>query len=464
MSLDTARKTAASVQARLISAQEVAAQAARRIAASKLNAVVNFDALEGAAHAADVDRCLAAGETLPLAGVPVLVKDNIWVRDRRVTQGSLLFKDYAPQQDAIVVERLRHAGAVIMGMTNTPEFACKGLTNNKIHGPTLHPQDPGLTPGGSSGGAVAAIAAGLTPLAIGTDAGGSSRRPAAHVGVVGFKPSFGALPYGPGFAEPFAGLSCICPIAGDVADAACLFEALAGPHLADPDTIPIANHDPDDARLCVAFSPLFGLDALVDDEVAETMERVVEALASAGVRVLRRDPVWPEGATEPALMPLQHAGLAAIHGASWRANPDLFDPDVGAQIESGLGLDGVDVMRARLMSVEVARSIARLFSQINILIGPTIPCAAWPWNRLGPELIGGAPASPRAHAVFTPLFNHAMTPALSLPCGRTSKGLPLGLQIIAARGRDRRVLAAAARFETILDQSGLWKGLSLHSA
>ena len=141
---------------------------------------------------------------MPLAGVPIIVKDNIWVEGWRITQGSRLFAEFIAPRDAIAIERLKKAGAVIVGIGATSEFACKGVTTSPLFGPTRHPLDPDLTPGGSSGGPAAAVAAGLVPLAIGTDAGGSSRRPPAHVGVVGFKPSYGAIPYGPGFAEPFS--------------------------------------------------------------------------------------------------------------------------------------------------------------------------------------------------------------------------------------------------------------------
>ncbi|PWC51655.1 amidotransferase, partial [Azospirillum sp. TSA6c] len=142
-----------------------------------LNAFVSVDEAEALAEADAVDRRLAAGETPLLAGVPVAVKDTIWVAGRRVTQGSRLFADFHAPADAIAVERLRAAGAVIVGMTNSSEFACKGVTTNPLFGPTHHPQDPSLTPGGSSGGPAVAVAAGLVPLALGTDAGGSSRRP-----------------------------------------------------------------------------------------------------------------------------------------------------------------------------------------------------------------------------------------------------------------------------------------------
>ncbi len=416
-----------------------------------LNALVELDPARVRADARVIDEQIAAGEVLPLAGVPVAVKDNIWVAGRRVTQGSRLFAEFRAPADAIAVERLRRAGAVVVGMANTPEFAAKGNTTNKLFGPTRHPMDPSLTPGGSSGGPAVAVAAGMVPLAIGTDAGGSSRRPPAHVGVVGFKPSFGAIPYGPGFAEPFIGLSVIAPIAANVTDVTLAFEVMAGPDPRDPDSVAIEDGAPASPRpVKVAYSPRFGLDVPVDPDVAAAIERAVEALAAAGIAVVREDPVWPAAATETALMPLQQAGLAALHGERFRREPGIFDPDIAAQIERGLGLGGPEVAQALALGAEVARALAGFLAEVDLLIGPTTPCVAWPLERLGPETIGGVAVSPRGHAVFTPLFNHARVPALSLPCGRGRDGLPVGLQIIARRGRDRLVLAFAAQAEAVL--------------
>ncbi|MEJ1160160.1 amidase [Prosthecomicrobium sp. N25] len=449
---------AAAVRAGRTSAAAVAEAAIARIgAAADLVAIVDFDPAEARAAAAAVDRRLAAGEDLPLAGVPVAIKDNIWVGGRRVTQGSRLYEAFVPPADAISVERLRRAGAVVVGMANTSEFACKGMTTNKVYGTTRHPMDPRLTPGGSSGGPSTAVAAGLVPVSLGTDAGGSSRRPPAHVGAVGFKPSYGAIPRGPGFASPFGGLSCPSPIARTVADVAAMFAVLRGPDPRDPDSLVLSFAEPRPPEaLRIAWSPRFGLDAAVDEEVAAGVERAVAALVGAGLTIDRRDPVWPEGATEAALMPIQHAGLAAIHGEAFRRDPGLFDPDVAAQIERGLGLDGTAVARAQGLSQDVMRSVARFFGAWDVLIGPTVPCVAWPNDRLGPERIGGVAVAPRAHAVFTPLFNHARVPAISVPAGRGRDRLPFGLQIVGPRGHDDRVLAVARAAEAILADAGLW--------
>ncbi len=319
---------ARAVMARQSTAREMAEQALARIAAAHdLNAVVTTDPARTSAEAVAVDARVAAGEAMRLAGVPIVVKDNIWVEGWRITQGSRLFADFIAPEDAIAIARLRRAGAVIVGIGATSEFACKGVTTSRLFGPTVHPQDRQLTPGGSSGGPAVAVAAGLVPLAIGTDAGGSSRRPPAHVGVVGFKPSFGAIPYGPGFPEPFWRISVIAPIAADVGDARLAFEIMAGADPRDPDTFDVAAADHATPPR-VAFSPRLGLDVAVDDDISAGLRRAVDRLRAGGMPIVDKDPVWPAGLAEDAVMPLQHAGLAALYGDAFHNDPAQFDPDI----------------------------------------------------------------------------------------------------------------------------------------
>ncbi|MGJ4915473.1 amidase [Bradyrhizobium sp. HKCCYLRH2060] len=446
----TASQIASAVLERQASARETAEQALARIAAARdLNAVVTIDPERTYAEADAVDARVAVGEQLPLAGVPIVVKDNIWVEGWRITQGSRLFTDFIAPEDAIAIARVRRAGAVIVGIGATSEFACKGVTTSLLYGPTRHPLDQQLTPGGSSGGPAAAVAAGLVPLAIGTDAGGSSRRPPAHVGVVGFKPSYGAIPYGPGFAEPFWRISVIAPIAADVADARLAFEVMAGADPRDPDAFDVAAAD-QEKPLRVTFSPRLGLDVAVDHEVSAGLQQAVARLRASGMTIEDKNPIWPAGLAEDAVMPLQHAGLAALYGEGFRSDPTQFDPDIAKQIERGLGLSGADVARAMEASTQIARAFAAFFTEVDVLLAPTVPCVAWPFTQLGPAEIGGKPAMPRAHAVFTPYANHAGVPAISIPCGTNSQGLPFGLQLIAARGRDRMLLDVAARAERVL--------------
>lgn len=444
MMYPTARQIAADVSAQKTSAVQVAIAALDH--ANAVNARLNALTVLNPALVADayeVDARVARGETLPLAGVPVVIKDNIWVKDLTITNGSRLFADFKAPEDAVCVTRLRDAGALILGIGTCSEFACKGVTNTPLHGITRHPIDPDLTPGGSSGGPAVAVAAGIAPLAIGTDAGGSSRRPPAHVGVVGFKPSQDAVPYGPGFAEPVWGISAICPIAQDVSDAALAFSVLSGSPVGEAS-----------ANVQCAYAADMGLGVPVDAEVAAVCQAAVQALSQIA-DIKTAAPVWDETIPPAAIMALQFSGLAALYGDDWQSQPELFDPDIGTQIEAGLALTGVEVSRA-LQASQAMRVVLREFlAHHDFLITPTTPCTAWPVTQLGPDEIGGKPAQPRDHAAFTPQINHAGLPAITIPCGFTTNNLPVGLQIIGSAGSDGALLAIAQQIETSLLNAGL---------
>lgn len=410
-----------------------------------LNAVVRFDAAWLQQQARALEARVAAGERLPLLGVPFTVKDTIWVEGRTATQGSELFADFVAPRDAVSVARLRQAGALILGHSNSSEFACKGVTTNKLYGPTRNPWNATMTPGGSSGGAAAAVSAGLGPFALCTDGGGSTRRPAAHSGVVGFKPSCGLIPHPTGFQEPLFGNGVIGLMTRRIDDLAPVLAVLAGAHRYDADTpeggAASLGHCTNVKGVRVAFSPRFGLNVPVDPEVAAATRAVADALESAGAIVEERDPVWPPGAGEDAFSTLQFAGLAALYGDAFRQDAQRFDPDIAAQIEKGLSLSGAEVAAAYFDRAELYRAMADLFTASDAVLTPTTPCTAWPCSELGPAAIDGVPVSPRGHAVFTPIVNHTFHAAVSVPCGLASNGLPMGAQIIVPRFQDARALA-----------------------
>ncbi|MHC2790976.1 Asp-tRNA(Asn)/Glu-tRNA(Gln) amidotransferase A subunit family amidase [Bradyrhizobium liaoningense] len=218
----------------------------------------------------------------------------------------------------------------------------------------------------------------------------------------------------------------------------------------DPDSSVVALQAEDIGGRRIAFSPRLGLDVAIDDVVANGLASAIDRLSAAGLCITQRDPVWPAGATEDAIMPLQHAGLAALYGDSFRKDPTIFDPDIARQIERGLSWSGAEVAGALLASAAIANAFAAFFTEVDLLLTPTVPCVAWPLTQLGPDMIGGKAASPRAHAVFTPFVNHAHLPAISIPCGTDRCGLPFGLQVISARGQDRSLLRAAQEIEAIL--------------
>jgi aspartyl-tRNA(Asn)/glutamyl-tRNA(Gln) amidotransferase subunit A len=443
-----ARELAVAVQAGQVDVPTVAEHFIDRVQRLNpaLNAIVRFDPGRVRVEAAAVQQRLAAGEPLPLAGVPVTVKDNVWVQGQAQQQGSRLFDGFVAPRDAWCVARLRSLGAVVLGITNCSEFACKGVTTNLVHGPTRHPLDPALTPGGSSGGAAAAQAAGLGLLAIGTDAGGSIRRPAAHCGVVGFKPSPGLIPHPWGFAEPNFGLSVIGLMARDVADVAWAFGHLQAYDAADPAAPPLAvdlGPAADPRTLRIAWSPQLGCDLAIDDEVQAQLQACVDALRTAGWAIVDADPDWPEGTREYPLLALQQAGLHALYGARLASERDRIDPDLVAQIEAGGCVTPTELGRVLRLRERIAAALQRFFERIDLLLAPTAPVTAWPLSQLGPPTIGGRPAGPRGHAAFTPLFNYAGVPAVSVPAGLV-RGLPVGLQVVGPRFEDARVLAAAA--------------------
>ncbi|MGJ7581453.1 amidase [Variovorax sp. RHLX14] len=454
----SARELAARVSAGAPSAVEVARHFIERVERLNpaLNAIVQFDPRLVLEEAASVDRRIAAGESLPMAGVPITVKDNLWVEGRRITQGSLLFEDFIAPRDAWAVARLRERGAFVLGITNCSEFACKGVTTNLIYGATRHPLDHALTPGGSSGGAVSALASGLGLLALGTDAGGSTRRPAAHCGLVGLKPSPGLIPHPWGFAEPNFGLSVIGLMARDVGDCAWLYDQLIAYDANDPAGVPIAvglevgsaiDAAPE-RDLRIAWSPQLGCDLAIDDDVRAALQKQVDELRADGWNIVDADPDWPEGTREYPLIVLQQAGLHALYGDRLDTERDRIDPVLVAQVEGGAAVTPADVARALRLKQRIVGSLARFFDSYDLLLCPTTPVTAWPIDQLGPAVIGGKPAGPRGHAAFTPLFNYCGVPACSVPAG-TVRGLPVGLQIVGPCFEDARVMAFAAQVERL---------------
>lgn len=435
-----AHETARAVRAGEVTAQRVAAETSARAADRNpaINAICTFNpAFE--AEAETVAQRLAAGADLPLAGVPILIKDNIWVKGLRIAAGSRLFADHIAPEDAESVRRLREAGAMILGVATCTEFACKGAADSPLHGITRNPVDLALTPGGSSSGAAAAVAAGIVPLALGTDAGGSSRRPPAHVGVYGLKPTLDLIPYGPGFTEPVPQISVICPIAREMDDIALAMSVLAG---TGPET---------PGRIRIAASADFGTGQPLDPDVGSCFDAALAAITTAGGAVETATIDWPPNTAGVDVLPLQYAGLANLYGEEWRADPQRFDPVISDQIKTGLALSGADVSEALQASDRMRAALNAALAKYGVIATPTTPCAAWPAELLAPPEIGGRPAAPRDHAAFTSQVNHAGCPAISIPCGHDSVGRPLGLQLIAAPGKDAALIGLAQAIALILE-------------
>jgi aspartyl-tRNA(Asn)/glutamyl-tRNA(Gln) amidotransferase subunit A len=443
---------AASVRSGRSRARDIAEAAIARVEArnATLTAIVDFNPAEARSAADAVDTRLKQGFDGPILGVPYTVKDTTWVQGRRVTNGSLLWKDFKPPRDAVAVERLKQAGGVFLGMTNTPEMAAKGHTENKVYGPSRHPMDPALTPGGSSGGAAAALAAGFTPIALGTDGGGSGRRPASHCGVVGLKTSAGAIPSPFGFGGAYGPLYGVtAPMGRTVADARLAFEVMVGPDRRDPHSVALLDVPPPTSPR-IAVSPRLGLDVAVDSDVMSTFETAIARLRAAGWRIEEADISWPEGTNETAFGAVNAAASALLYGEHHARDKALFGDNVAALIERGRGVSGTAVVEAFRFADACARAVAQFFTEYDYLLTPTTACVSWPVEQVYPRMIGNREVGPRGHAAFTPLFNLALVPGISLPCGSGRDGLPVGLQIVAPRLHDRPLLAMAQRAETAL--------------
>src|SRR5262245_13974660 len=404
----------------------------------RLNAVITLNA-DGAraAAAASTERWRASQARGPLDGVPITVKDSLLVAGLRATWGSRLYADYVPQTDETPVGRLREAGAVILGKTNVPEFTVQGYTDNPLFGPTRNPWNTDLTPGGSSGGAVAAVAAGLGVLAIGTDGGGSIRRPASHTGLVGFKPSRGAVPRDLGFPAILLDFEAVGPIARCVDDIIAAMAIIGRPS--------VVGSDETVSRCHVLFAPTFG-DVPVDPEIAIAVAAAAAELDRQGHRVTQSahfDLADPIGDIWPIVSQTGIAWLLSRH-ADWRGN---VGHPIAAMAEAGAKLSAVQYLSALDEVAGMRRRFAQHFEPYDLLLTPTAAALPWPATETHPPAIAGQPVGPRAHAVFTPLANALGLPAISLPCAPSLRGLPIGFQLVAKEGADAFLLSVARDYE-----------------
>lgn len=429
---------------------------------SQLGAMVDIDFDGAIAQARQADELAAASSDLPLLGVPFTVKDNLWVESRPATYGSKLFADYIAPRDSWSVARLKAAGAICIGITNCSEFACKGITTNPLHGVTRNPWLPDRTTGGSSGGAAASVAAGFSPIALGTDAGGSVRRPAAHTGLVGFKCTSGLIPNPWGFDEPCRDMGSIGTLTRNMLDCALMMDVLAAYDVRDPLSHPLPKEmiapsafvgavtSALNSGLRIAWSPDLGCDFAVDDDVAKEMQRAVDQLRKAGLCIEDASPSWSDDVIRYPYAARQYAELSQLFGTQWHADPSQFDPVIADQIEKGFAITAAELTDMTFRRHLAREQMTAFFERYDLLLCPTVPVEPWSCTTLGPSTIGGWNAGPRTHAVFTPLFNLCDVPAVSVPCGFGAHGLPVALQIAGPRYADLQVLQLGAEIEQIL--------------
>ena len=417
----------------------------------KVNAIVTLVPEMAATAAANADEMQARKEKLgPLHGLPVAHKDLVETRGIRTTFGSPLYKDYIPTEDDLVVERIRRAGAITIGKTNTPEFGAGSQTFNKVFGATHNPYDLTKTCGGSSGGAAVALACGLVPVADGSDTGGSLRNPAAFCNVVGFRPSIGRVP-NPKAAFAWSTLSTSGCLGRSVADLALVLSTLAGP---DP-FAPLSINEPGEgfARhldrsfqgVRVAwFKDLGGVpfDARVRT-VVDAHRATFEAL---GCEVEQAEPDFAPA--EIAFRALRAWASATAHGAQLRAHPDAFKDTLRREIEEGLRLTGADLARAETAHGQVWRRFQVFLEKYEYFVLPTTQLPAFDVNTPYPTEIAGIKFDNYIDWMKSCWYISATgNPAASVPAGFTPEGLPVGVQIVGRNKEDFRVLQMAHAFE-----------------
>jgi aspartyl-tRNA(Asn)/glutamyl-tRNA(Gln) amidotransferase subunit A len=400
-----------------------------------------------------------AGEPAGLLdGVPTSIKDLLLTSGWPTLRGSLTIDKAGPWTvDAPAVARLREHGAVLVGKTATPEFGWKGVTDSPLTGVTRNPWDPARTAGGSSGGAAAAVASGMGPLAVGTDGGGSIRIPASFCGIVGLKPTHGRVPVYP--PSTFGTLSHVGPMARTVADAALLLDVIGSPDVADPLALdrqaPVsAGYGAEAIRgLRVAYSPALGY-AEVDPEVAEAVRGAAAALEEQGARVTQADPGFTSPA--PAFEVLWYAGAAKIVDDIPESRRHLVDPGLAEIAAEGRRYSAVGYLQAMRERSELGIAMGAFHQTHDLLVLPTEPIVAF---AAGAEVPAGS-AQPRwtSWTPFTYPFNMSHQPAATVPCGFSAAGLPIGVQVVGPRHADALVLSACAAIEAALPWRDRWPG------
>lgn len=404
---------------------------------------------------------LARGEDLgPFGGLPLGVKDLEDLRGLPNTHGSLLFRDSVAERDTIQVERLRRAGAIPIGKTNTPEFGYTAFTTNRIFGPTRNPWKLDRTPGGSSGGSSAALAAGMVPLATASDGGGSVRIPASFTGLVGLKPSLGRIPWGPEESLRVSGAIVSGPLTRSVRDAALWLDVTAGPHDLDPYSLPrpeasyveAMNRDPGPLR--IAYNPTFGY-ATVAADVHREVEAALRALEDCGHRVEVVEQPIPDVVVHWVM--LMAGEDFGIRGQLLEEKKELLDPGYLPGMEIGRRLTAETLGEIQRMRTQLVALLAGIFERFDLLASPTV--ATPPFAAEGPlpaEVDGRPLTSAGGMIAFTYPFNFSGNPAISLRAGFTSEGLPVGLQLVARRLREDLLLQVARQYEQARPWSDHW--------
>ena len=385
----------------------------------------------------------------PLDGVPLLIKNLLLVKGWPTLRGSKtvnINQDWL--YDAPSVARLREAGTVFMGLTTTPEFGWKGVTDSPLTGITRNPWNLDKTPGGSSGGSAAGLAAGYAPLALGTDGGGSIRIPAAFAGVYGLKPSFGRVPAWP--LSPFGTVAHIGPMTRCVQDSALMMDEISKPDARDWHSLPYDAVDyahklkRDVKDMVFAYSPKLGFDVAVEDDVARLVKAAVAKLRKAGAKIVEIDPGFKDPAA--TFRTVWWLGVRAAFGHLGEDKLALLDPALRDVVEQSQSISIDEMIAATKARGELGSQMRQFMEKYDALLLPTLPITAFEAGRLQP----GDPDNKGKWVNWTPFtyaFNLTQQPAASVPCGIAKNGLPVGLQIVGRMFEDRKVLQISAAVE-----------------
>ncbi len=424
----------------------------------KINPIINayctttFDIAREMANKADSK--VKKGEKLGLLnGVPLSIKDLMYTKGIRTTFGSILYENNIPDQDEIDVLRLKEAGCVILGKTNTPEFGHLGNTRNKLFGATKNPWNLGRTSGGSSGGACAAVASGISPLALGSDGGGSIRNPGSLCGVFGLKPTYGRVPIYPVTGVEGFTLSCHGPITRYVEDAALMMDVIKGFYELDIDSFPDENISYSEKlndipkKLKIAFSLDMGMAKVIHPDVKKAVNASVEKLGQFD---------WD---IETPKMKIRSPVLAwntlftSIFAYDWGPKMEKFkekmEPTLVKFIEGGISYPATAFLKAIDQRKRFHEKFAKFMKDYDILITPTVALPAFEIDLPFPTEIDGVGVSPTGWQPYTPPFNLTGQPAATIPCGFSKDGLPIGMQIVGHRYDDLLVLQVAKTFQDV---------------
>jgi amidase len=449
----TARALARAIRDRELSAREVVTAHLDRIAQvnPRLNAIVTLDAERALAEADAADARLAAGDPLgPLHGLPVAVKDLEDTAGMRTTYGSRMFADHVPTTDTLMVQRLRAAGAIVVGKTNTPEFGAGSHTFNEVFGPTRNPWDLERSAGGSSGGAGAALAAGLVPIADGSDHGGSIRNPASFNNIVGLRPTPELVP-SPEPGEVWDPAAVLGPMARSVDDLSLMLAATAGPdHRAplshgDPSAFLSAPRPSDLRELRVGWWPDVG-GLPIEPEVAAVIAQARDRWVDSGATV---EEIAPDiSQADHSFETLRALGFARAFGDQLPVLRRKGKATLVWNVERGMELSGPTIARAQSARGEIFRRIADLLQRFDLIVAPSAQVAPFPVELEYPREVAGVPMDHylgwmRACSRIT-VSSH---PVLGVPAGFTASGLPVGVQLVGRFRGDRKLLAHGAAWE-----------------